>query len=140
MAVKPCQKGGRCSPSDNAIATSEITHMTQKKGIELRNWTSDSSSADCEVEARREHSNANLKGGPLFILFEIIGAEDLETALRFLSSETLFVALNRGRDILDNDVYVDFFLVIEIICIELDLSFGNEKWWLEKKVGDKWYR
>jgi hypothetical protein len=46
----------------------------------------------------------NLESGLLFTLFEFIGTENLETPLSFLSGETFFVALNGGKDILDNDV------------------------------------
>lgn len=64
----------------------------------------------------------NLKEWILLFLLEFVGTKNLETTLGLLSSETLTVALEKGKDILDNDcLEVDLFFVIEVIGLELDL-------------------
>ena len=63
-----------------------------------------------------------LKERVLFLLFELVGTKDLKTALGLRGGETLVIALEERKNILDdNGLEVDFFLVIKVIGFELDL-------------------
>jgi hypothetical protein len=63
-----------------------------------------------------------LKERILLFLFELVGTKNLKTALGLRGSETLVIALEERKDILDdNGLEVDFFLVIKVISFELDL-------------------
>jgi len=55
-------------------------------------------------------------------LFELVGTENFITALGLSGGETLVIALEERKDILDNNgLEVNFLLVVKVIGFELDL-------------------
>lgn len=72
-----------------------------------------------------EHKSTNLKEGVLILLLKLVRTENIETTLGFLVGETVVSALKQLEDIVDDDgLEVDFFLVIQVLRLKLDLNLG----------------
>lgn len=66
---------------------------------------------------------ADLEERVLLLGLELVGPKELETAGGLCRVETLVGALKQLEDVVDNDgLQVDFFFVVQILCLELDLS------------------
>ena len=69
-----------------------------------------------------EKVRAYLKERVLLLALELVGAEELETAVGLLVSQTVLVALEQLEDVIDDDgLEVDLLLVVEVLGLELDL-------------------
>lgn len=58
-------------------------------------------------------------------MLKLVRTENIETTLGFLVGETVVSALKQLEDIVDDDgLEVDFFLVIQVLRLKLDLNLG----------------
>ena len=79
---------------------------------------SESVSTKKNFDAKETH----LKERVLLLRFELVRTENVVTALRLFSVETLIVALEELEDIVDDDgLKIDLFLVIKVLGLELNL-------------------
>jgi hypothetical protein len=75
-----------------------------------------------EINPKHQNLKADLKKWVLLLLFEFVGAKNLQTTPGLFCSETLIVTLEEREDIFNDDcLEVNFFLVIEVIGLKLDL-------------------
>ncbi len=66
---------------------------------------------------------AYLENGVLLLRFKSVGTEQLKTTQGFVRSETVLIALKEFEDIVDdNSLQIYFFLVVEVLCLQLDLQ------------------
>ena len=66
--------------------------------------------------------NAYLEEGVLLLALELVGAEELKTAVGLLVRQTVLVALEQPEDVIDHDsLQVDLLLVVEVLGLQLDL-------------------
>lgn len=71
----------------------------------------------------RGRRRTHLKNGVLLLGFELVGTEQLETALSFSGIETLLSALKELEDIVDHDsLQIDLVLVVKVLRGELNLQ------------------
>lgn len=74
------------------------------------------------VTVRSRDGCAYLEECVLLLDLELVGAEQLETALSLLYGETVLVALEQLEDVVDDDgLEVDLFLIVQVLRLELDL-------------------
>ena len=63
-----------------------------------------------------------LEEGVLLLNLELVGAEQLNTTDGLFLGQTVLVALEQLENVVDDDsLQVDFFFVVQILCLELDL-------------------
>ena len=65
---------------------------------------------------------AYLEEGILFLRLKPVGSKECETTSGLFSIQAVIITLEELEDIVDNDsLKVDFFLIIQILCRQLDL-------------------
>ena len=63
-----------------------------------------------------------LEEGVLLLNLELVRAEQLNTTDGLFLGQTVLVALEQLENVVDDDsLQVDFFFVVQILCLELDL-------------------
>ena len=63
-----------------------------------------------------------LEEGVLLLNLELVRAEQLNTTDGLFLRQTVLVALEQLENVVDDDsLQVDFFFVVQILCLELDL-------------------
>lgn len=86
--------------------------------MKLKNYRRKSGSG-VRVERRIPH----LKERVLVLLLELVGAEELNTTVGLLKSETLIGTLQELEHVVEDDgLQVNLFLVVEILGLQLDLE------------------
>ena len=67
--------------------------------------------------------SAYLENRVLLLRFKPVGTEQLKTTHGFVRGETVLVALQELEDVVnDNSLQIYFFLVVEVLCLQLDLQ------------------
>ena len=72
--------------------------------------------------AQGETQETDLKNGVLLLRLELVGTEELETALGLGGRKTLLGTLEQLEDVVDdNGLKVDLFFVVKVVGLEFDL-------------------